>query len=186
MHFCCSNIFYITLHSLQNQTTMKQLYVLLTLLMFLVKDVQSQNKAGTLDSSFGTNGKIIAQNYQGLSYASLLQPDGKIIIGGGGSYYKGNTLLKGSLLARYNTNGSPDLSFADSGRGVYILGDTGIYIPTIRSMALQPDGKIVALGNLAIQNGIFAPFSLMRFNPDGSADESFGIKGLTIGNITGG
>jgi len=165
---------------------MKQLYVLLTLLMFLVHGVQSQNKAGMLDSSFGNDGKVVSENYQGIAYASLLQPDGKIIIGGGGSYYKGDTLIKGSLLARYNTNGSPDLGFADSGRGAYILGDSGSYIPTIRSMALQPDGKIVALGNFAVQKGVFGPFSLMRFNPDGSADESFGIKGLMIGNISGG
>ena len=160
--------------------------IIFTLFVSILFVCNGNAQPGTLDSSFGTNGKVVSENYQGIAYASLLQPDGKIVIGGGGSYYKGNTLLKGSLLARYNSNGSPDLNFADSGRGAYILGDTGIYIPTIRSMALQPDGKIVALGNLAIQNGIFAPFSLMRFNPDGSADESFGIKGLTIGNITGG
>ncbi len=143
-------------------------------------------KAGTPDSSFGTNGKVISENYQGLAYASVLQPDGKIVVGGSGSYYKGDTFLKGSLLARYNTDGSPDLSFADSGRGVYILGDSGTFIPTIHSMALQSDGKIIALGNFTVQHGVFAPFSLMRFNPDGTADQSFGINGLMLGSISGG
>ncbi|MBS1747558.1 MAG: hypothetical protein JST21_15435, partial [Bacteroidetes bacterium] len=141
---------------------------------------------GTLDKSFGDNGKVISETYQGLAYASLLQQDGKIVVGGSGTYYKNGKLLKGSLLARYNTDGSPDLSFADSGRGVYILGDTGSWVPTIRAMALQPDGKIIALGNFAVQNGVFAPFSLMRFNSDGSPDKSFGINGLTIGYISGG
>ncbi|MEP6466872.1 MAG: T9SS type A sorting domain-containing protein [Parafilimonas sp.] len=141
---------------------------------------------GTLDSNFGNNGKVISETYEGDAYASLLQPDGKIVVGGGGSFYKGTELLRGTLLVRYNTNGSPDLNFADSGRGVYILGDSDDYIPTIHAMALQPDGKIVALGNFAVQNGIFGPFSLMRFNTDGSPDENFGINGLVVCNITGG
>ncbi|MEP6466819.1 MAG: T9SS type A sorting domain-containing protein [Parafilimonas sp.] len=157
---------------------------ILFIILFFSKNVFAQ--PGTLDSSFGTNGKVISENYQGVAYASLLQPDGKIIIGGGGSYYKENIFLKGSLLARYDTNGSLDVNFADSGRGVYILGDSNTYIPTIQHMALQPDGKIIALGNFAVQNGVFGPFSLMRFNADGSADESFGVNGLIIGNITGG
>ncbi len=160
---------------------MKLTFTLIVLCFSLALMAQ---KAGTLDSSFGVNGKVISENYQGVALASLLQPDGKIVIGGGGSYYKGDSLLRGSLLARYNTDGSPDLSFADSGRGAYILGDLP-YIPTIQSVALEPDGKIVALGNIAVQDGVFGGFSLMRFNPDGSPDISFGINGLVLGNITG-
>ncbi|MEP6467554.1 MAG: T9SS type A sorting domain-containing protein, partial [Parafilimonas sp.] len=139
---------------------------------------------GTLDKSFGNAGKVISQNYTGAAYASLIQPDGKIVIGGSGTYYKNNVLTGGSLLARYNTDGTLDASFADSGRGIYILGDTGIYIPTIKAIALQPDGKIVALGNFAEQNGVFGSVSLMRFNADGSADKSFGIGGLAISQIS--
>ncbi|MEP6467028.1 MAG: hypothetical protein ABJB05_12020 [Parafilimonas sp.] len=130
---------------------------------------------GTLDTSFGNNGKVIADIDQGNAYASLLQPDGKILVGGGGDYYKGTELLRGTLLLRYNTDGTPDLNFADSGRGVYILGDSDDYIPTIHAMALQPDGKIVALGTQVVRDGIWGAFSLMRFNNDGSPDENFGL-----------
>jgi uncharacterized delta-60 repeat protein len=162
---------------------MKLIFTLFVSILFVCN---GNAQPGTLDSSFGENGQVVSETYEGRAYASLLQPDGKILLGGSGTYYEGNKLLKGSLLVRYNTDGTLDLNFADSGRGVYILGDTGYYIPTIRSMALQPDGKIVALGDFAEQNGFLGSTSLMRFNNDGSADHSFGIGGLTVTGISGG
>ena len=162
---------------------MKSVFTLL-FAVILIKNVSAQ--PGSLDSSFDHDGKVVSQSYEGRAYASLLQADGKIILGGSGSYYKADKLLIGSLLVRYNIDGTLDFNFADSGRGVYILGDTGFYIPTIRALALQADGKIVALGDFAQQNGFFGSTSLMRFNADGSADKSFGINGLTVTEISGG
>ena len=40
------------------------------------------------------------------------------------------------------------------------------------SLAVQPDGKVVAVGNLYLP-GAGAPKSILRFNPDGSADSTF-------------
>ncbi|MEP6467555.1 MAG: T9SS type A sorting domain-containing protein [Parafilimonas sp.] len=152
--------------------------------IFLSISVCLTAQPGTLDSSFNKDGKVISKTYTGECFTSLIQPDGKIVVGGSGSYYKGNNLLGGSLLARYNIDGSLDYSFADSGRGVYILGDTSAYIPVIHAMVLQKDGKILALGAFAQLNGEFG-FALMRFSTDGSADKSFGINGMTLSNFTG-
>jgi len=156
-----------------------------TLFLFNLFAAFSFAQPGALDSSFGHDGKVVSQNYTGAAYTSIIQPDGKIVIGGSGTYYKNDVLIGGSLLARYNTDGSLDLNFADSGRGVYILGDTGAYIPVIHAMTLEEDGKILALGSPAQQNGQFG-FALMRFNIDGSADKSFGINGMAISEISGG
>src|SRR5690349_21647775 len=109
-------------------------------LILICLSIQMFAQPGTLDSSFGIDGKVTTTIDYAYTYASVILPDGKILIGGFGQ--DGTT--KGSLLARYNTDGRPDLSFGKNGLRLYILGDTGYYIPTIRSLYLQPDGKIVA------------------------------------------
>jgi uncharacterized delta-60 repeat protein len=162
---------------------MKAIFTLFVAVI-LINNISAQ--PGMLDSSFGEDGKVVSQTYDGRAYAGLLQPDGKLLLGGFGSYYKGNKLLFGSLLVRYNTDGNLDLNFADSGRGIYILDDTGGYTPEIKAMTLQPDGKIVALGTFAEQNGFLGSTSLMRFNADGSPDKSFGTGGLTVNEFADG
>jgi uncharacterized delta-60 repeat protein len=82
-------------------------------------------------------------------------------------------------LARYNADGSPDTSFG--GRGFEQLFLTPFTSGDAAAAVLvQPDGKIVAPGT---SNGHFA---LVRLNPDGSADESFGTHGAVTTDLTGG
>ena len=52
---------------------------LLTLTVFLLKA-----QPGTPDSSFGTNGIVITENFTAMGYCVLIQPDGKILVGGNG------------------------------------------------------------------------------------------------------
>ena len=100
-------------------------------------------QSGSIDYSFGDSGKVISESYQGVGYASLIQPDGKIIIGGAGNYSKDNLSIAGSLLARYDSDGNLDFDFKDSGRAIYNLRDTFLS-KTIYAIALQSDGKIIA------------------------------------------
>lgn len=101
------------------------------------------NIDGTLDASFntltGTGGDILAL---------AIQPDGKIIIGGGFSTYSG---IDRRRIARVNVDGSIDLTF-DPGTGAFpfALSPTGTKVETI---ALQPDGKIIIGGNFTSYNG---------------------------------
>src|SRR6266480_1909694 len=88
---------------------------------------------GGLDPLFNagniTNGEV---------NAAILQPDGKLLIGG--HFTKVNGVTRQSL-ARLNADGTLDLTF-DPGAGP----DAGIGIPTISGgMLLQPDGKIIYL-----------------------------------------
>lgn len=89
------------------------------------------------------------------------QADGKILIGGSFSKYRGADQAR---LIRLNPDGSKDESF-NIGTGF----SGAVYV-----LALQNDGKILVGGgfskfNGSVQNGI------IRLNPDGSKDESFDI-----------
>jgi len=127
------------------------------------------NPDGTLDTTFGTGGKVITDfSLLDVAEAVALQPDGKILAAGltfvGGSGFE-------ATLARYNPNGSLDSSFGIGGKVSTDLGRED----AITSIALHPDGKIVAAGE-----GGFGDFALVRFNPDGSLDVSFGAAGKVL------
>ncbi len=134
---------------------------------------------GSLDSSFGENGKVTT-DFRLFEYgnAVALQPDGKIVVGG----KTGPTALGtfNFLLLRYMPDGRLDASFGDGGRVVtnFAYG----YQNIINSIAIQPDGKIIAGGS---STEVGAPensgrFALARYNTDGSLDESFGTGGIVI------
>src|SRR5438034_7710444 len=72
------------------------------------------------------------------------------------------------------TAGDLDLSFGGDGRVTTDIGMLVESIETARSVAIQPDGKIVATGSTGEGGSGFGDFVLARYNPDGSLDTSFG------------
>lgn len=125
------------------------------------------NREGTPDNQFGNNGKLIENSIQGSTkYNNVaLQYDGKIITGGT-TLNNQNTAF---TLARYNTNGKLDESFATGGKQI---NDFGASHNDLRSIALQTDGKIVA-GGLSNNKLILA-----RYYKNGSTDKTFGVNGV--------
>ena len=69
---------------------------------------------GTLDSSFGSNGRAATKFLEGdnISSAVAIQPDGKIVVAGSAIV---NNYWHGFALARYNANGTIDSSFGSNG-----------------------------------------------------------------------
>ncbi|HVG42598.1 MAG TPA: hypothetical protein VM888_13380, partial [Chitinophagaceae bacterium] len=140
------------------------------------------NTDGSLDSSFGNGGIVTTSvgNNCGNCYAAALaiQPDGKIIAAGTGR----GSVNGAYAFVRYNTNGTLDTSFGDGG---IVKIELGANSETIRDIALQPDGKIVAVGSDYIDG---TPedddFALLRLNIDGSPDASFGTGGIVITSFT--
>jgi uncharacterized delta-60 repeat protein len=121
---------------------------------------------GVLDPSFGTNG-LVRVDFGGVESASgiALQPDGKIVVAGQ-RQSNGNSDF---LIARFLPNGALDTGFGDSGKVVTDFGAWDI----AWAVAIQNDGKIVAVGSTWGAN--FQPVHgvLARYNPNGTLDPSF-------------
>jgi uncharacterized delta-60 repeat protein len=94
--------------------------------------------------------------------ALVVQPDGKIVV----AVSTPMTIVTPISVARFNSDGSPDLDFNGVGFAQLQLD----YV-SINAVSLQPDGKIVVGG---------ASDLLIRFNKNGTLDLSFGIQGQTI------
>jgi uncharacterized delta-60 repeat protein len=106
----------------------------------------------------------------GIARAVALQPDGKVVVSGETALYPGNDFA----LARYNVDGSLDLTFGIQGKITTDFGATD----EAYAMALQPDGKIVIAGSSRsgpVQT--FERFAVARYNSDGSLDTTFGVAG---------
>ena len=120
------------------------------------------NSDGTRDTSFtiGTGfnpGSPVTVN------AIQIQSDGKIILGGTFSSYNGTTQ---NGITRLNSDGTRDTSFT-IGTG---LGTGG----SASALAIQPDGKIVAVGVFLAYNGT-AQNRITRLNSDGTRDTGFTV-----------
>lgn len=128
---------------------------------------------GTKDPAFGTDATVKLDFGSGYERAMdvAVQPDGKIVAFG---RYQGFGADKSFLVVvRLNANGTLDNSFNLTGK---ILIDNGGEFYDAKTLLLQPDGKIVvgASGLGASGSGFF---SLFRFNPDGTPDDTFGTDG---------
>ena len=127
--------------------------------------------SGAPDFSFGNSGNAFSGNGSiAQATAMALQPDGKIVIVGGSSQF-GNQETNGLATARFNQNGTRDFAFF--GFNTTILGNATINYK-LNSVAVQPDGKIVAAGNFG------ARFLVARALPDGRTEVFFGTNGVTI------
>ncbi len=129
------------------------------------------NLDGSLDTSFSGNGKTVikASNFP---RNAVLQADGKILVV---SYV--NLGNYGFLLSRFNTDGSVDTSF---GSGGSVFTDVLPGDDFIHSVAIRPDGRIVVVGTSQ------GASTVVRYNPNGTLDTSFGANGITVINTKSG
>ncbi len=123
---------------------------------------------GKLDTSFGNGGKVLSSSLNYFPAVKLLIDGAGRILTVGGVRDDGLDRL---VMARFNSNGSPDTSFGQGGRIVYSKLGSYPYALYPNGAALLPDGKIV-VG----MRGVIA-----RFNSNGSADTSFGDNSFLPG-----
>ena len=117
-----------------------------------------------IDLSGGT-----ANGLNGSCRAIVVQPDGKILVGGDFTIVNG---VERDRIARFNTDGSLDLSF-DPGFGA----NAGV-----RAIALQADGKVLVGGTFTYFNAHYCNH-LIRLQQDGSVDESFDTGNGVDGSV---
>jgi uncharacterized delta-60 repeat protein len=146
--------------------------------------------AGLLDTTFNGGGYTVL-NPPGMIKTSFwngrkdvaLQSDGKIVV-------VSTAPAQGALghpwpdmlVARFNTNGTLDTGFG--GGSGYVWPD---FFPDTselaEALAIQPDGKIVVAGSTYLSEPTFRSGVLVvRLNPDGTPDETFGGSGFKLGS----
>jgi uncharacterized delta-60 repeat protein/gliding motility-associated-like protein len=131
------------------------------------------NHDGKLDNGFGDRGKVITAfgDRNDLARSMVLQPDGMILVAG--EFWKEENVVSSDfVLARYKSNGKLDEKFGSDGS---VITDFGEGDDKARSVVVQADGKIIVAGQSYISRKGF--FSLVRYNPNGSLDTSFGDRG---------
>ena len=99
-----------------------------------------------LDPTFGTGGKVLTDFDAGSDAATavVVQSDGKIVAGGT-TLMTSLPLLRRFALARYDVGGILDPTFGSGGRVVTAVGDEQ-FAPRLHALAVQPDGKLLAMG----------------------------------------
>src|SRR5215475_1919847 len=144
----------------------------LTLTLVLIPKFSSAQTAGTLDSTFGTGGKVTT-DFGGNSAARTVavQANGQILTAGVAELNG----VANFALARYNSNGTLDTSFGTGGIVTTAFDFPGNF-DRVFTVIRQPDGKFVAVGSTV--SNLFANFALARFNADGTLDASFGTGGI--------
>jgi uncharacterized delta-60 repeat protein len=117
------------------------------------------NADGSLDSSFGTFGKVSDTSMPAMN-AVTLRSDGRIVVGGNQN--------DDFLLVGYNANGSKDSSW---GNGRVVTGfpqRNGIVpVDTVTAVTVAADGKIIAAGSsyTRFEKGSGGGFAVARFRP---------------------
>ncbi|MBK6832719.1 MAG: delta-60 repeat domain-containing protein [Flavobacteriales bacterium] len=111
---------------------------------------------GSVDPSFDTGSGFNNFNWV---RALVLQPDGRMVLAGEFSSFDG---VSRHNIVRVEPDGSLDASF-DPGDGFDL---------EVRSLVLQPDGRIIVAGNFNTYNGSNCK-NIVRLYPDGSIDPSF-------------
>jgi len=138
-------------------------------LVFAQSCTPASTAAGSLDTCFGSNGKVTASLGTTSNWAVdvALQADGKIVV-------LGNDFK----ILRYGSDGLIDSTFGTGGvASVSFIkpnGDTGAY-----ALAIQSDGKIIVAGYATLK-GNTVGFAVARLNSTGSLDTSFGSSGKVL------
>ena len=136
--------------------------------------------AGTIDTTFpygpdnGFNNSV---------FATKIQPDGKILVGGSFDYYEynGNSYYAPYFI-RLNSDGSPDFNFYYT----FNADDNGWNLNgNVKTIDIQSDGKILIGGEFEYyyEDSTWYSPRIMRFNSDGTFDDTLFVGDGFNGNV---
>jgi uncharacterized delta-60 repeat protein len=126
------------------------------------------NPDGSLDTTFGTGGKVIGDLDTALDAAVgvAIDASGRVVVAGNSfDPYEGD----GQVVLCYNPDGTPDTTFGSDHSGV-ARADFGMFSGSAASLVIDRGGRILVGGSA----GYPSDFGLVAFTPDGSLDTSFG------------
>jgi len=146
---------------------------------------------GTPDATFGANGVATASFPEGTSasVSAALQPDGKLVVGGDIGDASSTVIPASDIaLARFDANGALDPTFGNGGTEDINFGQESPGVNSnevLDTVALQQDGKIVAVGSRSPDGNANPVYLALRLNSDGSFDPTFGSGGVATASIYG-
>ncbi|MBN2491412.1 MAG: fibronectin type III domain-containing protein [Planctomycetes bacterium] len=134
---------------------------------------------GSVDATFGTNGKVIAETLppwfdRRQAKGVAIQADGKILVSGRG--WTSDLSEFDAVVMRYNANGSADDTFGTNGlTRSWLTGEQDHGGP----VAMQSDGKIL------VADKYLSDMAVFRFNQNGTPDTSFGTSHTGLSDLVG-
>ena len=135
------------------------------------------NADGTIDPSFGTNGSVTVNSgdLNDFAYALARQSDGKLVIAGTSGF---DTFT----IARFTEGGAPDGTF---GTGGFVDTEVGPDGSVAHALAIQPDGKLVAVGYACVSSATGCSFddhgfAISRYLSNGNQDSTFSGDGEAV------
>src|SRR5262249_18447302 len=156
---------------------------------------------GSLDTGFGNGGSVITSLPDGHSITVnsffffgsprlglTLGPDGQIVVSGQAT---GGTGTGGLVVADYNAARRLNQGFGGGGITItHSFSDSSgntFTNPAGASVAVDRHGRIVVSGTATNSTTFASAALLVRYNPDGSLDQSFGFQGAVtnVFNVPG-
>src|SRR5262249_1974452 len=132
---------------------------------------------GTLDTSFGTGGKVttdFAGSYD-QAHSVAVQADGRLVVAGLATFGAAPAADVDFAGAPYLPDGALGAGFGSGGQGH--TNSAGTH-DAVQGLALQADGKIVAAGRVAVDGGANPDVGVVRYTAAGGLDGGFGSGGI--------
>lgn len=133
------------------------------------------NSDGSIDSSFGTNGKLTSTFGAAFINASdvVIDKFGKIVVAG--------SIGDDFTVARFNVDGSLDTSFDLDGKQVTSLGGVANHGGFVGGVIIDSRDRIIVVGSYYDpRTTTNLDLAIVRYLPSGTIDHSFGRSGKTI------
>lgn len=154
---------------------MKNYLFILVFLMSGMSVIVSAQTAGTLDPSFGNNGKLLVNvNNLDVFHDVAIQEDQKIVTVG---MSFDAAYVSTAHAHRYLADGTPDATFGTNGVFTYNLN----FEANIYGCFIKPDGKILLAGETTDYQDY--RILLIQLNPDGTIDHLFGDNGIVVEHV---
>jgi uncharacterized delta-60 repeat protein len=131
---------------------------------------------GSLDPTFSGDGKLLLGSPSGELRALAVVVDGQDRIVTAGDSFDVNGHPQFTVI-RLRSNGSLDTSFGDDGMAI------NFPRATASSVAIDPDGRIVAAGYTQLLTGSPSRFAIARYTPSGEPDRSFSGDGTVTTSV---
>lgn len=125
---------------------------------------------GTLDNSFSIDGEQVigfGNNLNAIATKVKIDSSGRIVVVGD-TYPPNNVNARQFAVMRLTPGGGLDLRLSVPFNGATTFSSG-------RDFVIQPDGKLVILGEVGELAGITRDFGLFRLNDNGTGDPSFGV-----------